>query len=159
MNKSKRNTLAALAGGAAAAASFAAFARPGRHGGQHGPMDPAQMEQHLDRMLKHLYVEIDATEEQKQKLDPIVKDAAKELAPLRRNLREARRDAINLLAQDKVDPAAIEALRTKQMQLADQASRRFTKALVDAADVLNPAQRKKLAAHLARRRGGFMMHS
>jgi Spy/CpxP family protein refolding chaperone len=126
MNKSKRSTLAALAGGAAAAVSFAAFARPGRHGGQHGPMDPAQMEQHLDRMLKHLYVEIDATEEQKQKLDPIVKDAAKELAPIRRNLREARREAIGLLAQDKVDASAIEALRTKQMQLADQASRRFT---------------------------------
>jgi periplasmic protein CpxP/Spy len=157
MNKSKRTTLAALAGGAAAAVSFGAFARPG-HGRHHGPMDPAQMEQHLDRMLKHLYVEIDATEEQKQKLDPIVKDAAKELAPLRRNLQQARREGINLLAQDKVDPAAIEALRAKQMQLADQSSRRFTKALVDAADVLNPAQRKKLAAHFARRGRGRWMH-
>lgn len=157
MNNSKRTTLAALIGGAAAALSWNAFARRGGHS-HHGPMDPAQMEQHLDRMLKHLYVEIDATEEQKQKLDPIVKDAAKELAPLRRNLQQARREAINLLAQDKVDPAAIEALRAKQMQLADQSSRRFTKALVDAADVLNPAQRKKLAAHFARRGRGRWMH-
>ena len=156
MNLSKRTTLATLAGGAAAALSWNAFARPGH--GRHGPMDPAQMEQHLDRMLKHLYVEIDATEEQKQKLDPIVKDAAKELAPLRRSLHEARREGISLLAQDKVDPAAIEALRAKQIQLADQSSRRFTKALVDAADVLNPAQRKKLAAHFARRGRGRWMH-
>ena len=156
MNNSKRTTLAALIGGAAAALSWNAFARPGH--GRHGPMDPAQMEQHLDRMLKHLYVEIDATEEQKQKLDPIVKDAARELAPLRRNLQQARREAINLLAQDKVDPAAIEALRAKQMQLADQSSRRFTKAMLDAAEVLNPAQRKKLAAHFARRGRGRWMH-
>ena len=156
MNNSKRTTLAALIGGAAAARSWNAFARPGH--GRHGPMDPAQIEQHLDRMLKHLYVEIDATEEQKQKLDPIVKDAARELAPLRRNLQQARREAINLLAQDKVDPAAIEALRAKQMQLADQSSRRFTKAMLDAAEVLNPAQRKKLAAHFARRGRGRWMH-
>ena len=57
MNESKRFTLAALAGGLAAAASFNAFARRGR-GGMHGPMDPAQLEQRIDRMLKHLYVEI-----------------------------------------------------------------------------------------------------
>jgi Spy/CpxP family protein refolding chaperone len=157
MNLTKRTTLATLIGGAAAAVSFSAFARRG-HGGHHGPMDPAQLEQHLERMLKHLYVEIDATEAQKQKLDPIVKDAAKELAPMRRSLHEARREAINLLAQDKVDASAIEALRARQMQLADQASRRFTKALVDAADVLNPEQRKKLAAHFARRGRGRWMH-
>jgi protein CpxP len=155
MNESKRTTLAALVGGVAAAASFNAFARRG-HGGQHGPMDPAQLEQRLDRMLKHLYVEIDATEEQKQRLDPIVKQAVKDLAPLRQNLHQARREAIGLLAQDKVDPNALEALRAKQMGLADQASRRVTRALVDAADVLNPAQRKRLAVHFARRRGGWL---
>jgi Spy/CpxP family protein refolding chaperone len=152
MNKSKRSTLAALAGSLAAAASFSAFARRG-HGGHHGPLDPAQLEQRLDRMLKHLYVEIDATEEQKQRLDPIVRQAVKELAPLRQNLHGARREALGLLAQDRVDAAALEALRARQIQLADGASRTVTKALVDAAEVLNPAQRKQLAAHFARHRG------
>jgi Spy/CpxP family protein refolding chaperone len=153
MNKSKRNTLAAFAGSAAAALSFGAFARPGRHGGHHGPMDPAQLEQRLDRMLKHLYVEIDATEEQKQRLDPIVRQAVKELAPLRQNLHAARREALGLLGQDRVDAAALEALRARQIQLADGASRTVTRALVEAAEVLNPAQRKQLAAHFAHRRG------
>jgi periplasmic protein CpxP/Spy len=152
MNESKRLTLAALAGGLAAAASFNAFARPGR-GGMHGPMDPAQLEQRIDRMLKHLYVEIEATEEQKQRLEPIVKQAVKELAPLRQNLYAARQEAMGLLAQDRVDAAALEALRAKQIQLADGASRTVTRALVDAAEVLNPAQRKQLAAHFARHRG------
>jgi Spy/CpxP family protein refolding chaperone len=152
MNKSKRVTLATLAGGLAAAASFSAFARRGR-GGHHGPMDPAELEQRLDRMLKHLYVEIDATEEQKQRLEPIVKQAARELAPLRQSLHGARREALGLLGQDRVDAAALEALRARQIQLADGASRTVTKALVDAAEVLNPAQRKQLAAHFARHRG------
>jgi Spy/CpxP family protein refolding chaperone len=152
MNESKRLTLAALAGGLAAAASFNAFARRG-HGGRHGPMDPAQLEQRIDRMLKHLYVEIEATEEQKQRLEPIVKQAVKELAPLRQNLHAARQEAMGLLAQERVDAAALEALRAKQIQLADGASRTVTRALVDAAEVLNPAQRKQLAAHFARHRG------
>jgi protein CpxP len=151
MNESRRLTLATLAGGLAAAVSFNAFAQRGR--GHHGPLDPAQLEQRLERMLKHLYVEIDATEEQKQRLDPIVRGAVKELRPLRQNLHAARREAIGLLSQERVDASAIEALRVKQMQLADGASRTVTRALVDASEVLNPSQRRQLAAHFSRHRG------
>ena len=106
MNQSRRFTLAALVGGAAAATSFGAFAQRG-HGGRHqGPMDPAQFEQHLERRLKHLYVEIDATEEQKQRLDPIIKETVRELAPVRRNLHAARGEAIKLLSQDRAKSRA-----------------------------------------------------
>jgi protein CpxP len=149
MNRVKRITLATLLGGAAAAVGFKAFA----HGRRHGPIDPAEMGQHLERMLKHLYVEIDATEEQKQRLEPIVKEAAKDLAPMRENLHAGRRQAIELLTQDRIDPVAIETLRARQLQLADDASRRLTRAIGDAAEVLTPAQRKELAAHFARRHG------
>ncbi|HEX6412774.1 MAG TPA: periplasmic heavy metal sensor [Burkholderiales bacterium] len=151
MNQSKRFTLAALVGGAAAAASFGAFAQRG-HARHHEPMDPAKFEQHLERRLKHLYVEIDATEEQKQRLEPIVKDAVRELAPLRRNLHAARGEALKLLSQDRVDAGALETLRARQIQLADEASRRVTRALVDASEVLNPQQRRKLAAHFTHQR-------
>jgi Spy/CpxP family protein refolding chaperone len=151
MNKFRRITLATLAGGVAAGIGFKAFANGRRHG--HGPIDPANLDKHLDRMLKHLYVEIDATEAQKQQLEPIVKQAAKDLLPLRENLHAGRRDAIALLSQDRVDPAALEALRAKQIGLADEASRRLTRALAEAAEVLTPAQRKELAAHFARRHG------
>lgn len=116
-------------------------------------IDPAMMDEHLDRMLKHLYVEIDATEEQKQRLEPIVKQAAKDLQPIRQNLHAARRQAIEILSQDKIDAAALENLRVQQIRLADDASRTLARALVDAAEVLNPAQRKQLAAHVARHRG------
>jgi Spy/CpxP family protein refolding chaperone len=149
MNKFRRITLATLAGGLAAGVGFKAFAR----GRGHGPIDAADLDKHLDRMLKHLYVEIDATEAQKQQLEPIVKQAAKDLLPMRESLHAGRREAIELLSQERVDPAALEALRAKQIGLADEASRRLTRAIAEAAEVLTPAQRKELAAHFARRRG------
>jgi Spy/CpxP family protein refolding chaperone len=151
MNKFRRITLATLAGGIAAGIGFKAFAHGHRHG--RGPIDPADLDKHLDRMLKHLYVEVDATEEQKLKLEPIVRQAAKDLLPLRENLHAGRREAIELLTQDRIDAAAIEALRAKQIGLADEASRRLTRAIAEAAEVLTPAQRKQLAARVARRHG------
>lgn len=151
MNKFRRITLATLIGGVAAGVGYKAFAHGRRYG--RGPIDPADLEKHVERMLEHLYVEIDATDEQKRALEPIVKQAANDLLPLRENLHAGRREAIELLTQDRVDPAALEALRAKQIGLADQASRRLTRAIAEAAEVLTPAQRKELAAHFARRHG------
>jgi periplasmic protein CpxP/Spy len=148
MNKFRRFTLAAMIGGLAAGATFKAFGHGWRG---RGPIDPADMDKHLDRMLKHFYVEIDATEEQKRRLEPIVKQAAKDLLPMREQLHAGRRQALELLTQERVDPAAIEALRAQKLQLVDEASRRVSRAIAEAADVLTPAQRKELAAHIARR--------
>ena len=104
-------------------------------------------------MLKHLYVEIDATQAQQQQLDPIVRGAVKDLMPLRRRLREARLQAMDLFTRDHVDRAAFEKLRREQMELADQASKRLTEALADAAEVLTPLQRKQLAERFRHMRG------
>jgi Spy/CpxP family protein refolding chaperone len=71
--------------------------------------------------------------------------------PLRENFHAGRREAIELLSQERVDPAALEALRAKKIGLADEASRRLTRAIGEAAEVLTPAQRKELAARFARR--------
>ena len=106
-------------------------------------------------MLQHFYIEIAATEEQKQRLAPIVKQAAQDLLPLREKVRGARRKAAELLTQDSIDRAAIETLRSEQLLLAEQASRRFTQALADAADVLTPAQRRILAARMEKHGKGW----
>ena len=160
--QSSRRRFFKLAGLTTAAAglgtlAFGALAH-GRRGAR-GPIDPAQMEQHLDRMLQHMYVEIDASDAQKQKLEPLVKQAAKDLAPLRDKVREARREGIKLLSADNIDRGAIERFRVQQIGATDAASRRFTQALADVAEVLTPEQRRKLAAHAGRRghgRGGMM---
>jgi Spy/CpxP family protein refolding chaperone len=124
----------------------------------YGPYDPARAEEHLDRMLKHMYVEIDATDAQKQKIDPIAKQAAQDLRPLREKAREARLKSVELLAADKIDRAAIEKARAEGIRAADATSKRFTQALTDIAEVLTPEQRKTLAARMQRRghrRGGM----
>lgn len=139
-----------LAGAAALLAGAAGTAYAHRRGGAAGPLEP----EHLERMLKHLYVEIDATEEQKQKLAPIVQQATSDLAPLRRQQMEARRRGLELLSAPSVDRGALEAVRVQQMQAADAASKRLIQALADAAEVLTPEQRKTVAERFARRRGG-----
>src|SRR6266849_8605669 len=147
----KRAAIATLIGGIAAGIGIKAFAHGGgwRRGGfVDGALDPAAVDEHLERMLKHLYVEIDATDEQKERLAPIVKQAAKDLLPLREKMQGARKQALEALTGDVVDRAAIEALRAEHLQLAEQASRRIAQALADAAEVLTPAQRKELAARV-----------
>jgi len=142
--------LAALSTAAAGLSGLglSAFARGRHHGGE------GMSEERLDKMLKHLYVEIDATDAQKQKLDPIVKQAAKDLQPLRAKRLEARKRRTELFSADKIDRAAIESARAEGISAADASSKRFTQALTDVAEVLTPEQRKKLASRLARRGRG-----
>jgi len=147
--------VAAIAGGIGLQAH--AHGGHGSRGGMFGgPMDAAKLDERADRMLKHLYVEINATPEQQQKLAPIVKQAMKDMQPLRAQVHAARKHAAELMSAEQIDRAAIEQARTQTLQTADAASKRFTQALADDAEVLTPAQRKTLAQHMQHRRG--MMH-
>jgi Spy/CpxP family protein refolding chaperone len=151
-----------IVGGVAVAGLFAsqAFSEygPWRVGWHHrsfmsGQFDPARIEDRVDRGVRHLAVEIDATPEQQAKLRAIVKSAVRDLVPFREQVRTARQQAHGLLAQPNLDRAAIEKFRTDQMGLADTASKRFAQAIADAAEVLTPEQRKKIADFAAERRG------
>jgi Spy/CpxP family protein refolding chaperone len=142
-----------FAAAGAALAGLSGFAwKAGAHGRRGGPLDPAELDERLDHVLKHLYVEIDASAAQKAKLEPIIKQAAKDLLPLREKVREARREGIKLLTADTIDRDAVERLRAQQIASADAASKRFTQALTDVAEVLTPEQRKSVAERMQRRR-------
>jgi len=108
---------------------------------------------HMDRMLKHLYVEIDATDAQKAQIEPIVKQAMQDLMPLHSQLHSAHAQALQLLSAPTVDRAALESMRAQNIALVDQASKRVVKLIADVADVLTPEQRKKLAEHLQHMHG------
>jgi protein CpxP len=146
MNKFRRITLAGLAGGVGALFGGRAIAH-GRWGGNY------DVNERIEKMVKHLAVEVDATPEQQQKLTAIARSAAKDLAPLRGQAMETRKQAMELLSAPNVDRAAIEKLRVSKLQRADAASKRITQAFADAAEVLTPEQRKKLAEHAGRMRG------
>jgi Spy/CpxP family protein refolding chaperone len=114
------------------------------------PSDPAKMDEHVGRMIERFASKVDASAEQKEKLSAIAKSAAKDLAPLRDKVQTARKQGIELLAAANLDRAAIERLRAEQIQLADAGSKRLSQALADAAEVLTPQQRTKLAERLQR---------
>jgi len=149
----RRRRFFRFAGAGAALLGMSGLAwKASAHGWRGGPIDPAELDERLDHMLKHLYVEIDATDAQKAKLEPIVKQAAKELLPLRQKMREARRQGMALFSAEAIDRGAIERLRAEQVAEAERASRRFVQALTDVAEVLTPEQRKTVAERVERRR-------
>ena len=100
--------------------------------------DPAAIEDRADRMVRHLSIEVDATPEQQERLRGIVRSAVRDLVPLREKAMNSRQRGRELLTQTTIDRAAIETLRTEQMALADQATRRVSQAIADAASVLTP---------------------
>ena len=145
MDIGKRTTLAIL-GGLGLLGSSSAFA----HRRRREAMDPAEMEERIERAIKHIGVEVDATPEQQQKLTAIAKGAARDLAPLRAQGREMRQQGVALFTAPTIDKNAVEQLRVKRMQHADAVSKRITQALTESAEVLNPEQRKKAAARARR---------
>src|SRR6266446_10251493 len=110
-----------------------------------GPLSPAQVDDRIERMTKHLAIEIDATADQQAKVANIAKAAVTDLRPLREKAQAARAQAITLLTAPTIDRTAIEHLRTEQIGLAETASKRIAQALSDAAEVLSPEQRRKVA--------------
>src|SRR5437879_1463534 len=83
-----------------------------------GSFDPAQR---VERAIKHLAVEADATPDQQAKLVAIAKGAVNDLLPMRERLQANRRQALDLFTAGNVDRAAIERLRTEQMAMAETA--------------------------------------
>jgi periplasmic protein CpxP/Spy len=149
--------LAAAFTGAVATSAIGQYGPPWGHwhgpGFMRGPLTPAQVEDRVDRGIRHAAIELDATPEQQEKLRAIAKAAVRDLVPIGDKARDARGRAAELLTQPKVDRAAIEAFRAEQLALADAASKRFAQAVGDAAEVLTPEQRQKAHEWLQWRRG------
>ena len=162
-----RYTAVAFLAGAILTAGLGGFAVSQAMGGWHhgmmmdGTHSPAEVAAHVDHMLKHLYVEIDATDAQKAQIGPLVQQAVSDLLPLHAQVQAAHTHAMQALTGPTVDRASLETARLEHLQLADQASKRFVQLIADVGEVLTPAQRKSLSEHLERMHGmnGMAPHS
>ncbi len=174
--KSRGRRTAVIAGMALAVGLAGAFAtaaiskgRHGHHGGDMGfgfmsghmggghmggKMDPDKAERRAERMAERFARRIDATGDQQSKLIAIAKATVKDVYPLRQQSGDMRKEAAKLLAAPTVDRTAIEKLRTDQIARMDAISKRMTTAMGDAAEVLTPEQRQKVAAQMEKRREG-----
>jgi len=124
-------SLVATAGGLAYAKTDGSFA-----------FDPAQMQQRLEKRVDRALTGTDATAEQKKKIADILGATFKDMKPLHDQRIENRKAMADAMQAATIDPAKIEALRAERMKIADESSKRFTKALTDAGNVLTAQQRQ-----------------
>lgn len=135
----------------------------GHHGHMGGPMgfgfmggkmNPEKAERRAERMAERFARRIDATGEQQSKLIAIAKSTVKDVVPLRQKAGDVRKDVMKLMSAPAIDRAAIEKLRADQIANMDAISKRMTQGLADAAEVLTPEQRQKVAERMEKRREG-----
>lgn len=108
----------------------------GRHGGMGGFMG---------HRLSGVLEDAGASQEQIDKIKTIVEQARTDMEPLRDGMRESRGELMTLLSAPTVDTAAIEKLRSERVASMDEASKKAVASFVEAANVLTPEQRAKLA--------------
>ena len=150
-NRTLRAVLLGFVGGAALAAGVAVLATDGGVPAMHhmtGPMSQADMTAHIDKVCQHLYIEVDATDAQKSSLDPIFKQAAADMLPMFQQLHTGHAQVLNLLMAPTIDRTALEQASAAQVAVHDQIVQRMTRLVEDSSNILTPAQRQKLVAHL-----------
>ena len=121
------------------------------HGWGRHRADPEEMARRLDWRIGRMVQDVGGTPQQKERLVAIASAAMAELKPMREQMRQSRRAGLDLLAAPVVDRRALEQLRVTQRQRADGRSRRMAQAMADAAEVLTPEQRVKLAERMKQR--------
>ncbi len=114
------------------------------HRGRFADMSDAEIQDRIERMVKHVAIEIDATDDQTQKITTLVTAVAKELKPMRDKMRAAGKQVHDLLLQDTIDRAALETVRAERLADAEQISKTIVNAVADVAEVLTPDQRQVL---------------
>lgn len=119
----------------------------GMHG--HGDMH-AMAQAHIDKML----TAVDATPDQKERIKTILHKGFESIAPLHQKLAETHADLHRLMAAPTIDRAALEQLRAARVADLDQASKTMVDTFADAAEVLRPEQRAKLAALMSEHKHG-----
>jgi Spy/CpxP family protein refolding chaperone len=116
----------------------------GMHGMMHGHMGGdmhAMAMAHVTQMLDA----VGASEDQKTKIGSILHAGFEPVAKMHDDMADTHKALHQILAAPIVDRAALEQLRAAEIAKIDSASRVATGALADAAEVLRPDQRAKLA--------------
>jgi periplasmic protein CpxP/Spy len=118
-------------------------------GGGFGPgASPEQHKAFMERRLDRALTLVKATDSQRTAIKSIFERAFAEMRPIHQDHRRLHDDLLAAFAADPVDRATVEKLRTQATALVDRGSQVLSKALLDAAGVLTPEQRKTLIENL-----------
>lgn len=134
---------------ALAVGGVAAHAQPGPGGHHGGPgmMAPGLFGGHMDRLLEN----VSATDAQRSQIDAIFKAARTDLKAQHDAGRQLHQQMMTLYTATNIDAAAIEAVRVQISANHDAVSKRLSQASIDAARVLTPEQRTKIADLMKKR--------
>jgi periplasmic protein CpxP/Spy len=113
-------------------------------GRSHGNWTQAEVAERLEDGAEYALDHVDATDEQSDKVNRIMRGLAPEIIQLRDQQRALGAELRRELAKETLDKAAIEGIRVRSMALFERASLRGTQALLASADELTPEQRQKL---------------
>lgn len=149
--------------GAVAAAlalgGVAAQAQPGGPGGHHrgGPamMAPGGL---FGGHLEHVLDLVNATDAQRSQIEAIFKAARQDLSGQREAGIKLHQQMATLYTATNIDAAAIEATRAQISAQHEVASKRLSQASIDAARVLTPEQRTKIAEVMKKRQARHAGH-
>ena len=139
---------AAFVAGGATLPLVAAYAQggPPGHMMSHGPGGMHAMAMaHVGKMLD----QVGASADQKSRIHSILQAGFAPMAGLHGDMERTHAGLHAILAAPTIDRGALEQLRAAEIAKLDDASRTATKAFADAAEVLTPEQRAKLAALMA----------
>ncbi len=118
-------------------------------------LSDAEIEKRIDRIVKHVAIEIDATDEQRAKIVSLLTAVAMDMKPVRERMLASRDELHALLVADQIDRAALEAMRVERLAEVDQISKNLVTAVADVAEVLTPDQRKVLNERIIELRSMF----
>jgi len=121
-------------------------------------MSDSEIEARIERMVKHVAIEIDATTEQQQKITALVSTLAKDVKPMHQTMRDTGRELHLLLLAPTIDRAKLEELRTERLAEVERLSKDLVQAVADVAEVLTPEQRKVLDERIREFRGMRRWH-
>ena len=122
----------------------------GEHGHHGGGMDMKWSGRMLDA--------VKATPEQRAQIQKIMEGARTDLQAQREAGKALRGQLMQAMAQPNIDANAVEQVRQRMLAQHDQVSKRRMQAMVDAARVLTPEQRKQLSDRMSQRRDMMERH-
>ena len=115
------------------------------HRGHHNIDNPEEAREHLEDVAEWVLGRVDATDQQTGQVQRIIDDSVEPPMELAKQHRGYREELIEVFSAPEIDRKRLEEIRRGEMQVADAASSRLLQTLADAADVLNPKQRRALA--------------
>jgi Spy/CpxP family protein refolding chaperone len=131
--------VAALVGGTAAAWAHSQWG------------DPGKIATHMEHRLRDTLEGVGATAAQRDQVTEIFKTAAQDLRAMKEQHRSGHAQLHEILSGPSIDRNRLETLRAEHIRFADEASKRITLAVADAAEILTAEQRAAVTEKMAKR--------